>query len=100
MKHKQLAAQKQSCLETIVVRTPGYVSALESHGLMNTLRAKGIKALILGGLSTSGCVLSTARAGADRGFIMTVVSCPSSHNLYIDQSFLCQTYPFLVVNHF
>lgn len=59
--------------ETTVLRQPGLVSALESQGLMETLRARGIKSLILCGIATSGCVLSTARAATDRGFIVTVV---------------------------
>lgn len=60
--------------EITVFRTPGLSSVLESRGLIEMLRAKGIKSLILGGISTSGCVLSTARAATDRGFIVTVVS--------------------------
>ena len=71
-----LAAKGHSGSEVTVVRVPGFVSALESHGLLDALMMKGIKSLILGGLSTSGCVLSTARAGTDRGFIVTVVRCP------------------------
>jgi nicotinamidase-related amidase len=58
--------------ESTVFRTPGLVSALESYGLIEALRARGIRSLILGGISTSGCVLSTARAASDRGLIVTV----------------------------
>ena len=67
-----LAPWGHSHSESTVIRTPGFVSALESHGLPDMLKARGIKSLILGGISTSGCVLSTARAAADRGFIVTV----------------------------
>ncbi|OCT53694.1 hypothetical protein CLCR_10825 [Cladophialophora carrionii] len=67
-----LAVRGPSNVEATFVRTPGYISALESHGLAEVLRATGIRSLILGGISTSGCVLSTARAATDRGFIVTV----------------------------
>ena len=67
-----LAPTGNSNLEITVVRTPGFVSALESHALAEVLRSTGIKSLILGGVSTSGCILSTARAATDRGFIVTV----------------------------
>ncbi|KAJ9607334.1 hypothetical protein H2200_008407 [Cladophialophora chaetospira] len=67
-----LAPWGLSPLEPTVVRTPGFVSALESHGLLEMLKVRGIKSLILGGISTSGCVLSTARAATDCGFIVTV----------------------------
>ena len=68
-----LVPRGHSALETVVVRTPGFISALESYGLTEALRARGIRSLILGGISTSGCVLSTARAASDCGFIVTVV---------------------------
>ena len=67
-----LAPRAQFSPEATVVRIPGFVSALESYGLAEALRARGVKSLILGGISTSGCVLSTARAATDRGFIVTV----------------------------
>ncbi|KIX95784.1 uncharacterized protein Z520_08492 [Fonsecaea multimorphosa CBS 102226] len=68
-----LAARKHVDRELTVLRTPGSISALESHGLMNMLKEKGIKSLIIGGISTSGCVLSTARAATDHGYIVTVM---------------------------
>jgi nicotinamidase-related amidase len=67
-----LEVRRPSNLEATFVRLPGSISALESRGLVEALRAAGIKSLILGGMSTSGCVLSTARAATDRGFIVTV----------------------------
>jgi nicotinamidase-related amidase len=67
-----LVSGAPSWLESTVVRTPGFVSALESHGLLDILKARQVKSLIIGGISTSGCVLSTARAATDRGFIVTV----------------------------
>ncbi|KAK5999323.1 hypothetical protein QM012_005598 [Aureobasidium pullulans] len=55
-------------------RTPGYVSALQSPGLMDFLLRRGIKSLILAGLSTSGCVLRTAVPATEADFIVTIVS--------------------------
>lgn len=58
--------------ENIFPRRPGHVSALSSPGILEALRAKEITSLILCGLSTSGCVLSTVRAAADLDFVVTV----------------------------
>lgn len=68
-----IAARTQGGLEQTVWRLPGFFSALESNGLMESLSQKGIKSLLVAGLSTSGCVLSTVRAATDRGYIVTVV---------------------------
>ena len=68
-----LAPKGDSERERTFTRTPGFVSVLESNGLEEVLREKGIKSLILGGISTSGCVLSTVRAASDRGYIATVI---------------------------
>lgn len=64
--------------EMLVKRVGGKVSALESDGLKEIMRVGGrreggVKSLVLGGLSTSGCVLSTAKAVADAGFVTTVL---------------------------
>jgi nicotinamidase-related amidase len=63
--------------EKTLLRTPGIMSALESqHGstrLTDELVSRSVKSLMVCGLVTSGCVLSTARAAADQGFIVTVV---------------------------
>lgn len=53
-------------------RRPGHVSALSSPGILDALRAKEIVSLILCGLSTSGCVLSTVRAATDLDFVVTI----------------------------
>jgi nicotinamidase-related amidase len=55
-------------------RTPGYISALQSPGLLDFLRRSGIKSLIMAGLSTSGCVLRTAVPATEEDFVVTVVS--------------------------
>jgi nicotinamidase-related amidase len=56
------------------IRRPGYVSALKSPGLEEFLQEKGIKSLVLAGLSTSGCVLRTAVAACDAEYVVTVIS--------------------------
>jgi nicotinamidase-related amidase len=56
------------------VRRPGYVSALKSPGLDDLLQEKGIKSLILAGLSTSGCVLRTAITATDAEYVVSVIS--------------------------
>ncbi|KAG9694565.1 hypothetical protein KCU95_g5648, partial [Aureobasidium melanogenum] len=55
-------------------RTPGYISALKSPGLLDFLRRSGIKSLVLAGLSTSGCLLRTAIPATEEDFVVTVVS--------------------------
>lgn len=55
-------------------RRPGHVSALKSPGLKDFLHEKGIKSLVLTGLSTSGCVMRTAIASTDEEFVVTVIS--------------------------
>jgi nicotinamidase-related amidase len=55
-------------------RAPGCVSALKSPGLSGFLQSKGIKSLILAGLSTSGCVLRTAIPATDEEYVVTIIS--------------------------
>jgi nicotinamidase-related amidase len=50
------------------------VSAFTGSDLDVVLRAAGIEALVLGGIATSGCVLSTVRQAADLDFVLTVLS--------------------------
>ena len=56
-------------------RTPGIVSCLSPNGsdLHAQLQSHQIESLILCGVSTSGCVLSTAKNATDSGFITTVI---------------------------
>ena len=54
-------------------RRPGYVSALQGPKLREILDAAGTKSLILGGISTSGCLLSTCRAATDAEYTVTVI---------------------------
>ncbi|KAF4333197.1 isochorismatase hydrolase [Fusarium beomiforme] len=55
-------------------RVPGRISAFTSPGLLEYLKEKGIKSLVLTGLSTSGCLLRTAVTATDAEFVTTVIS--------------------------
>lgn len=68
------ALRGQSRNEVTFLRRPGYVSALKSPGLLEYLGRKGVKSLVLAGLSTSGCVMRTAVAASDEEFVVTVLS--------------------------
>ncbi|RSH86059.1 uncharacterized protein EHS24_004268 [Apiotrichum porosum] len=59
--------------ELTFTRVPACVSAMESTGLQEWLKAHGIRSVILAGLSSSGCVINTAKAAADQGLVVTVV---------------------------
>lgn len=52
---------------------PGVISALKDEKMLKWLAEKGVKSLVLAGISTSGAVLSTAREAADLGFVVSVV---------------------------
>ena len=60
--------------DVIFTRRPGYVSALKSPGLDDFLQKKGIKSLVLAGLSTSGCVFRTAITATDAEYVVSVIS--------------------------
>jgi nicotinamidase-related amidase len=59
--------------EPTFTRLPGVVSARGSHGIKDWMAKEGIRGLVLAGLSSSGCVLSTAKDAADKGYIVTIV---------------------------
>lgn len=54
--------------------TKRWVSAFAGSDLDVVLRAAGIEGLVLAGIATSGCVLSTLRQAADLGFSLAVLS--------------------------
>ncbi|MFC4030215.1 isochorismatase family cysteine hydrolase [Streptomyces polygonati] len=58
--------------EPVVVKRR--VSAFTGSDLEVILRSRGIRALVLAGLSTSGVVLSTLREAADRDYALTVLA--------------------------
>ena len=60
-------------MEITVSRRVGLVSALKSDGLRDLLIQHEIESLVIAGVSTSGCILSTARAAADERFVATVI---------------------------
>ena len=57
-----------------IVVTKTRVGAFSTTDLITHLRAKSVETLILGGISTSGVVLSTVRDAADRDFGLYVLS--------------------------
>lgn len=58
--------------ETVVVKRR--VSAFTGSDLEVVLRAQGIRTLVLGGIATSGVVLSTLREAADRDYRLVVLA--------------------------
>lgn len=70
----ELTSGKDDAEDATFLRRPGYVSALKSPGLEAWLRKKGVKNLLLAGLSTSGCVLRTAVTASDAEFVVSVVA--------------------------
>ncbi|KAH8646840.1 Isochorismatase-like protein [Xylariales sp. PMI_506] len=58
--------------EFVFYRPPSHVSALGSYGLEAFLAQHGVESLVLAGFSTSMCVLNTAKAAADKGFVVTL----------------------------
>jgi nicotinamidase-related amidase len=69
------------------------VSAFSGSDLEVILRARGIRHLVLAGISTSGVVLSTVREAADKDYRLTVLSdlCadsdPEVHSVLINKVF-------------
>ena len=56
-----------------VHRKAGHISAMSSPEVRDLLAAKGIKSLIVSGISSSGVVLSTARAAHEENYVVTVI---------------------------
>lgn len=86
------AVAGRSDSEVTVTRTPGVVSAIKSKNMLHLLKEKWqVERLVIGGISTSGCVLSTAREAADLEFVATVAeeACfdpvPESHRVVLDK---------------
>lgn len=59
--------------DVTVKRGAGLISALVTPEVREVLEERQIKSLIVAGVTTSGVVLSTARAAYDEGFVVTVV---------------------------
>ena len=60
--------------ELTFLRPLGHVSAFATFDLQTTLTSHNVHSLIIAGISSSGVVLSTARAAVDLGFVVTIVS--------------------------
>ncbi|MCJ1329979.1 hypothetical protein MMC10_006660 [Thelotrema lepadinum] len=69
----ELAVAADSKIEKTLMRRPCLVSVLLSDGLEEDLKRRQVRSLIMSGITTSGCVLSTARAATDKGYMVTVV---------------------------
>lgn len=59
--------------DVTVKRGSGLISALTSPEVRELLKERQIKSLIVAGVTSSGVVLSTARAAYDEGYVVTVV---------------------------
>lgn len=71
----EIAMLEGAANEFHVTRVPGRVSAFQSEGILPLLREKlGVKSLVICGVVSTGCVLSTGRGGTDEDFVVTVVS--------------------------
>ena len=66
--HPAVGAQPED-----VIVTKRRVSAFAGSDLDVVLRAAGVRHLVLGGIATSGVVLSTTRAAADLDFDLTIL---------------------------
>lgn len=79
--------------DTDIVIVKRRVSAFTGSDLEVVLRAGGIRSLILGGISTSGVVLSTVREAADKDYHITVLEdgCfdrdPETHRVLTEKVF-------------
>lgn len=68
-----IAAGIDKSQEVVVHKTPGVVSGLKSEDCRAILSERGIKSLIICGLSTSGAVLRTTVPATDDGFVVSVI---------------------------
>ncbi|KAK5114121.1 hypothetical protein LTR62_002691 [Meristemomyces frigidus] len=71
--HEDLAFNQHVTNDHIVLKTPGIISGLKARGAMELLAERGIKSLLICGLSTSGCVLRTVVPATDDGFVVSVI---------------------------
>lgn len=68
--------------EGVFKRRMGKISALQSPGIEQFLQDKGIRSLIIAGLSTGGCVLRTSFDAADKEYVVTILedACADAKN--------------------
>ncbi len=87
MTHRDLAALGDRVLEIPGKR--GLNAFAETH-LNETLRAQGIKDVVLAGAVTSVCIDSTARSAHERGYRVTVLSDCTCGRTCVEEEFYCQ----------
>lgn len=71
--HAEIAHDTNAPEDHIVKRTPGYISVLKSHGLSECLKKCNIRSLLMCGIATSDCILTSVRAAADEDYVLTVI---------------------------
>ncbi|KAK4496138.1 hypothetical protein PRZ48_012117 [Zasmidium cellare] len=69
-----IAAGDDKSKEVVTFKRPGIVSGIKSDECQAILKDRGIKNLIISGLSTSGAVLRTAIPASDDGYVVSVIS--------------------------
>jgi nicotinamidase-related amidase len=87
MTHRDLATLGDRVLEIPGKR--GLNAFAETH-LNETLRARGIKDVVLAGAVTSVCIDSTARSAHERGYRVTVLSDCTCGRTRVEEEFYCQ----------
>lgn len=87
MTHRDLATLGDRVLEIPGKR--GLNAFAETH-LNETLRARGIKDVVLAGAVTSVCIDSTARSAHERGYRVTVLSDCTCGRTRVEEKFYCQ----------
>jgi nicotinamidase-related amidase len=77
-----------------IVVTKRRISAFTGSDLELILRSQGIRHLVLGGVATSGVVLSTVREAADKDYILTVLSdCCAEGDEEVQKVLLSKVFP-------
>ncbi|KAF2159795.1 hypothetical protein M409DRAFT_29794 [Zasmidium cellare ATCC 36951] len=69
-----IAAGTDQSKEVVSLKQPGIVSGIKSEECQGLLKDRGIKNLIICGLSTSGAVLRTTVPATDDGYVVSVIS--------------------------
>lgn len=85
--HRDLAALGDRVLEIPGKR--GLNAFAETH-LHETLRARGIRDVVLTGAVTSVCIDSTARSAHERGYRVTILSDCTCGRTRVEEDFYCQ----------
>lgn len=75
-----------------ILEVPGKrgLNAFSNTELDSELRARGIRQVVLAGVVTSICIDSTARAAAERGYAVSVLSDCTGGRTALEQDFYCR----------